>query len=197
MPIVYKTCGEGIIPEHLCNACIEVEQGGVRGVAFILSDYIPRDENGLIDGDSVESLAWWNTGITTGKIIVIPKTSGTFDGGAAVTGQGYGDVKEIVTGKTFTLVMNDPDHKENEPFYSSIANAPGTYHIAWRTGSELRISDKPVNIDPVDNTEEDINSAVRWTATSVWTQSRKTVQIFDLDPVKQIFNCFEVEPDGD
>jgi len=192
MPIVYKNCGGDAIPAHLCNPCIETEAGGVRGAAYIQESYIPRDENEVIDGSIVETLEWWNTGITTGKIIVIPKTRGTFDGGSPITGSGYGDVAEIVTGKTFTLVVNDPDHKENEAFYAALGNATGSYNVAWRTNTELRISDKTVNIDAVDNTEEDVNSKVEWTATVTWSQKRKTVQIFDLEPVKQIFNCFEV-----
>jgi hypothetical protein len=179
----------------LCNACTDPEQGGVRGVAYIEKSYVDaaRTADGLIDKLNVEMLAWWNTGVLSGKIIIVPRTRGTFDGGSPVTGAGYGDIAEITTGKNFTLVANDPDHKENEEFYSALANAPGAYHVAWRTNTELRISDKPVNIDPVDNTEEDISSQVFWAATATWQQSRKTVQIFDVEPIKQLFNCFEVE----
>jgi hypothetical protein len=195
MPIVHKACGDGTIPEHLCNPCIKNEKGGVRGVAYIeksLIDAARDSTTGLIKKTVVEVLTWWNTGAESGKIIVVPKTRGTFDGGSPQTGSGYGDVKEITIAKNFTLVAYDPDHKDNESFYEALANAPGAYHVAWRTGSELRISDEPVSIDVVDNTEEDVDSVVDWAATSTWTQSRKTVQIFDLEPVKPIFSCFEV-----
>jgi hypothetical protein len=200
MPIIaYKVCGGNGIPVHTCKPCIKNEKGGVRGVAYIENDYLElaRDATSkLIEKTSVETLEWWNTGILEGKIIVVPKTRGTFDGGSPQTGSGYGDVKEITIAKNFTLVANDPDHKDNEEFYEALASSPGAYHVAWRTESELRISDTPVNVDVVDNTEEDIDSVVDWAATSTWTQSRKTVQVFDITPVKTIFNCFEVEDDG-
>jgi hypothetical protein len=190
MPLNYIPCSD--IPLHLCNGCIETEQGGVRGAAYIAESYIPWTSAGTIDKTQVETLTWWTDGIEAGNIFVVPRTRGTFDGGSPVTGGGFGDVSEIVTGKSFTLVVNDPDHKENEEFYAAIANAPGAYHVAWITGSELRISEKTVNIDPVDNTEEDVNSQVVWAANITWTQKRKTVQVFDKNPVKEIFSCFEV-----
>ena len=192
MPLTYKICGSDEIPAHFCNPCIEPEQGGVRGAAYILAAYVPFTPAGLIDRTLVETLSWWQTGIENGSIHVIPKTRGTFDGGSPVSGAGYGDLAEITTGKTFTLTVNDPDHRENEEFYAALANAPGAYHAAWRTGTELRISEKAVNVDPVDNTEEDVNSQVVWTANVTWNQKRKTVQIFDLAQVKEIFSCFEV-----
>jgi hypothetical protein len=194
MPLNYIPCGSGDIPAHVCNGCIKTEQGGVRGAAYIAESYIPWTAGKLIDKTKVETLEWWQTGIENGDIHVIPKTRGTFDGGSPVTGAGFGDLAEIVSGKTFTLTVNDPDHKQNEEFYAAMANAAGAFHVAWITGSELRISEKPVNIDPVDNTEEDVNSQVVWAANVTWAQDRKTVQIFDKEPIKEIFACFEVAP---
>jgi hypothetical protein len=167
---------------------LDVEQGGVRGGAFIHASYIPRDAGGLISRQ-VEHIDWWETGIGDGKIFVVPKTRGTFDGGSPATSPGYGDLAEITTGKTFTAVMSDPDHRENEGFYAAMADAPGTYHVAWRTGNEMRISDTTVNIDPADNTEEDLNSQVVWAVTVTWNQKRKTVQVFNLN--RDVFRCFD------
>jgi hypothetical protein len=194
MPIVYKSCGGAEIPAHLCNACTKPEKGGVRGVAYIEKSYLDaaRLSSGLFEKSDVESLEWWNTGVLNGNIIIIPKTRGTFDGGSPQTGSGFGDISEITTGKIFTLVANDPDHKDNEAFYAALSDAPGAYYLAWRTDTELRISDAPVSIDAGDSTEEDINSQVTWAVTATWTQSRKTVQVFDVTPIKQLFNCFEV-----
>jgi len=194
MPLIKKYCGTDEIPAHLCNGCIIPEQGGIRGAAYISTTYLNNEltPSGLIDRKNVETLKWWENGIESGDIFVIPRTRGTFDGGSSVTSAGFGDLSTFVTGKTFTLVVNDPDHTDNEEFYAAIADAPGSYHVAWRTGSELRISEKPVNIDPVDAVEEDVNSQVVWTANITWDQRRKTVQIFDLSSVKSIFECFEV-----
>ena len=190
MPLVYKICGGGDIPAHICNPCIDFERGRVRSVSFVEDSLFTITDSGLINKAQVEMPSFWEEGIENEKVHVIPKTRGTFDGGSAVTAPGHGDVKEIVTGKTFTLVFNDPDHRENEVFYAAIANAPGVYRVAWRTDTELRISGATVSIDPVDNTEDDPDSAVEWACTVTWSQKRKTVQIFDLAPVKQIFNCF-------
>ncbi len=156
MAIVYKTCGGAEIPAHLCDPCINPEKGGVRGAAYIAVAYLEaaRTAAGLIDKAKVETLEWWNTGIESGSIIVIPTTRGTFDGGSPITSPGYGDIKEIVTGKDFTLVVNDPNHAANEPFYAALADAPGAYNIAWITNGELRISDKPVKVDPVARSRE-------------------------------------------
>ena len=194
MPLIPKLCGTENIPPHLCLGCVVTEQGRVRGVAYISTAYMADafTPNGLINRSEVQSMTWWETGITNGSIFVVPRTSGTFDGGSANMVAGYGDVGEMSSGKTFTLVVNDPDHTDNEEFYAAIASAPGSYHVAWRTGSELRISEKPVNIDPTDPIEDDVNSPVVWTANVTWDQKRKTVQIFDLEPVKSIFECFEI-----
>ena len=196
MALVYKVCGTEEIPAHFCNPCLDIEQGGVRGAAYISTAYLESTNAitpaGLIDRNMVEDPVWWENGITSGAIFVIPKTRGTFDGGSPSESAGFGDLSTITTGKTYTLVINDPDHRDNEEFYAAIANAPGSYHIAWRTGSQLRVSEKAVNIDPTDPIEEDPNSQVVWTSNVTWDQRRKTVQIFDLSPVKQIFTCFEV-----
>ena len=193
MALIYKVCGTGEIPSHFCNPCLEVEQGGLRGGAFILSSYIPRASGDSISNE-VEDFSWWETGINEGKIHVIPKTRGTFDGGSPTESPGYGDLSTIVTGKTFSVVMNDPDHRDNEEFYAAIANAPGSYNFAWRTGTELRISDTGVNIDPTDPIEEDPNSQVVWTVNITWNQKRKTVQIFNLD--NKVFSCFDSTGDA-
>jgi hypothetical protein len=174
---------------------MDLENGGVRAVGFIVADYVPFTGTGLINKAIVETDDYWETGITDGKIHIIANTRGTYDGGSAVTTPGWGDVKEVVLGKNMTLVFNDRDHKQNEEFYAAMANAPGVYHAAWRTDRELRISETPVNIDPVDNTEEGVDSVVAWACTVTWTQKRKTVQIFDLTPeIKKMFSCFELEP---
>ena len=193
MPLTYKPCGIDNIPAHLCNGCLDIEQGGVRGGGFILSSYIPRTPEGLISNE-VESLVWWETGISEGFIHMIPKTRGTFDGGVATTVPGYGDLAEIVSGKTFTLLMSDPDHRENEGFFAGMSNAAGSYHVAWRTNKELRISDTTVSIDPSDPVEEDVNSQVVWNVAVTWNQSRSTVQIFNLN--KEVFECFDTTGDA-
>jgi hypothetical protein len=110
---------------------------------------------------------------------------------------GSEDEAEITTGKNFSLVANDPDHKANDEFWNSIEKQPGEFHAIWRTGSQLRISDTPVSTSVADPVEEGTDTEVTWQATITWRQTRRrTVQIFDVAPVREIFECFEVTDDA-
>ena len=147
--ILFKTCGAGsggAAPVHFCNPCTEWEKGRVRSIALIDKSIIVRDADGDIAADTIGTLTWWNTNVLAGKILVIPETSGSFDGGAANAVAGYGDIKELTASKTFTLTANDPNHKENADFWNQVEKAVGQYHAAWRTGSELRVSDEAVSV---------------------------------------------------
>lgn len=187
------------MPVHFCDSCGERENGGIRSIGYIAKAIIEaaRLENGDIDPAKVQTITWFNENITAGEIIIVPKTRGTFDGGAAITGAGYGDDgDEVTTGKNFSLVANDPDHKANEEFWNAMEKRTGAYHAIWRTGSQFRISDTPVNISVADPVEEGTETEVAWQVTTTWKQTRRrTVQVFDLAPVREIFECFEVTED--
>jgi len=199
MAIVYKKCVEdGNVPEYLCDPCVITEKGRVRGTA-----YIHKSLKDVLEGESstpgiknVELKAWWETQILAGLIKVIPKTRGTYDGGTSNMITGYGDVSEIKSNKTHTLVFSDPNHKGNDDFWQGMENVATDYLIAWRTETELRVANAPLdNIDAQDAVEEDINSDVRWQVTNTWRQNKPkmNVAIYNLGDVKDVFDCIDEE----
>jgi len=192
MALVYKTCAiDDNLPEYICDPCAEGELGGVRGTAFIHKSL--KEE---ITKTNLELISWWEQHVNAGLIIVIPTTRGTFDGGTPNTVPGFGDVAEKITSKTFTLVFNDLNHKENQPFYQFLENNFKDYIPAFRTGSELRVgTDVLASCAVADNIEEDINSNVLWTGTTTWKQKSPNtlVPVYNLtDKVKNLFsNCID------
>lgn len=196
MSIIYKTCTEdGNIPDYICDPCGSTEGGRVRGAA-----YIHKSLKSTITKTNVESFEWWENGIESGLIKVIPSTRGTFDGGAKQTVTGFGDEQEKITKKTFTAVINDANHAGNESFYGALENNYKDYIFAFRTEKELRIAtDVLTGMEVKDNVEEDTNSAVLWQSTITWDQSKPKmiVPIYELtDEVKELFtSCVEAEPE--
>jgi hypothetical protein len=112
MAIVYKNCDAIEIPQHVCDDCAEWEKGGIRSIALVDKDFVFTD---LTDASE------WIAGIEAGKIIIVPATRGTFDGGSAVTAQGYGHIEQITTGYNFTLAARDPYYKQNQNFWNLIS----------------------------------------------------------------------------
>jgi len=193
MAIIYKICAtDETFPDYICDPCGEPEKGRVRGVA-----YIHKDLKSTIDKTNVESRAWWENGIESELIKIVPSTRGTFDGGTKQTVAGFGDEKEKIVGKTFVAVINDQNHTGNELFYQALENNFKDYIFAFRTGSELRIAnDVILGLEVKDNVEEDTESDVFWQATVTWEQNRPKmiVPIYDLsDDVKSLFtNCLTI-----
>jgi hypothetical protein len=182
MAIVYKNCDEVDIPEHVCDDCVVGEMGGIRSIALIDKDFTLSD---------ITTSASWTAGITAGKIIVLPTTRGTFDGGSAVTAQGYGDNAQITTGYNFTLTARDPAYKQNQKFWNLIAKRKDL-KVAYRTETLVHISDVPVSITPTNPVEEGLDSVVDWQVSFTWTSSNLP-EPYDATALKStVFTCFEV-----
>ena len=198
MAIIYKTCTlDGTIPDYVCDPCGATEGGRVRGAA-----YIHKSLKDTIIKTNVESLDWWENGIESGMIKVIPSTRGTFDGGAKQTVTGFGDEQDKVTKKTFTSVINDANHAGNEEFYEALENNYKDYIMAFRTEKELRIAtDVMTGMEVKDPVEEDTSSVVLWQSTITWDQNvpKTIVPIYTLtDEVKDLFsNCIDVDTELD
>src|SRR6478735_8188976 len=94
-PIYYPTGCDANIPPHYCNNCEKIEKARIRSVAFVAKDWVfsnPEDPNE------------WEDGIAQKKIIVIPRTNGSFDGGSEVESAGYGDQSTNLDGYNFQAV---------------------------------------------------------------------------------------------
>ena len=181
--IVYGNDCEEEVPAHVCTDCGDVENGRVSSVAFIKKAYIST-----LKADPSNPTTW-TTGILSGAIKIIPRTSGSF-AQESVTGNGYGRVKERLIGYANTLTYRDPDYKENWGFYNGMKDAK-SYHVAYATETLIHISDEPVTIKPLQPVEDDLNSEVTWNVEVVWDQGPL------IRPVPQpdgIFDCFSVTP---
>src|SRR5262245_33417171 len=105
--MAYATYYQGCpapIPDHYYNECERREHARVRSAAFVRKDFFfidPSDPNE------------WLAGIANKKIIIIPQTNGTFDGGSEVEGPGYGDQQTSLNGYNFQSVFNDPNYALN------------------------------------------------------------------------------------
>jgi hypothetical protein len=193
MAIVFKTCTQnGIVPDYVCDPCAKSEGGRVRGAV-----YFHKSLKADLIKANLESKTWWETQIQAGTVIIVPTTRGTFDGGAKVTVTGFGDSKEKVKGKNFTVVVNDQNHAANEAFYNALENNYKDYIFGFRTENELRVGTEVMTgFEAKDPVEEDTDSVVLWQANIVWEQFAPgtTVPIYSLtDDVKDYFtSCIEI-----
>lgn len=181
MAIVYKTCSEVDLVKPVCEPCGEREHGRIRSIAFIKK------------GTSLSNPAVvteWNSGIEAGTILIIPETTGTFDGGTPKEGKGYGNKKTNILGYDYVLNISDPNYIGNAKFWDAIKKS-GDYKVAFRTETQIHISDEVVTITPKNAIEEDIESEVVWQAEVKWFQKNLVVPN-NAEALTDIFRCFEV-----
>jgi len=176
---IYDPCSVDII-DPVCNSCVDdIELGRVRGVCYVHKSYYPT-----LEADP-ENAQKWADGIEQGFIKMIPKTSGTFDGGSPVEVPGYGDTESKIIGYKFQLSYKDPSLKGNTPFYNSIKKS-SDYHVAFRTETLTRISDNPCTVIPKSPVEEDMTSQAVW---NVDVKFNGEDQPVPFDTPADVFDC--------
>lgn len=127
--------------------------------------------------------------IEAGQIHLISETTGTFDGGSAQTGDGYGDEETRLLGYLYTLSFKDPSYSGNKDFYERAENEH--WKMIWRTETLLHFSDKVANIQAIAPVEQDLTSAVTWNVTATW-KSKNKPEIAPLEPIAKHFEgCWE------
>jgi len=176
--IYYPSGCDQAIPNHYCNDCERTEKARVRGVAFIANDF---SFNNPSDPDE------WEAGIAAKKIIVIPKTNGTFDGGSEVEGTGYGDQQTKLNGYNFQAVYNDPNYKFNADFYNALKNSRN-YKFAFRSETQTHLTEVTVQAIPKNPIAEDLTAEVVWNVTVKWSDDDLPVP---FDTPVGIFECFD------
>lgn len=191
--IVFKLCTvDDYIPDYFCDECGKAEMGRVRGVVFFHKSLKEQ-----LTEQNLTAITWWEKQLSAKTIIVIPSVRGTFDGGAPISVTGFGDQAEKITGKTFTVVINDVNHTQNYKFYEGLENNYfKNYYFGFITESELRVgTDVITGFSAVDAVAEDVTSNVLWVSTISWIQEKphSIVPIYELnDEVRNIFiNCIE------
>lgn len=190
MSIQRITCG-GVSGEallHTCDPCGR-ELGRVRGVALVDASV---DLTALIEelkAGSEQAAATFESIIESGKLHLISETTGTFDGGSAQTGDGYGDEETRLLGYLYTLSFKDPSFSGNKDFYER-AEAEH-WKLIWRTETLLHFADKPAGIQAIAPIEQDLTSAVAWNVTATW-KSKNKPEIAPLEPIAKYFEgCWE------
>lgn len=180
--------GENLI--HSCDPCGR-ELGRIRGVALVdgsvdlteLIDALKTGNNAQTAQTTFESL------IESGKLHLISETTGTFDGGSAQTGDGYGDEETRLLGYLYTLSFKDPSYSGNKDFYERAENEH--WKLIWRTETLLHFADKVANIQAIAPVEQDLTSAVAWNVTATW-KSKNKPDIAPLAPLAKYFEgCWE------
>lgn len=159
MSVYYPSGCDSLIPDYVCDPCEIVELGRIRSVAYIKKTFAFTDPT---------SPAEWQNGFASGDIILIPFVRGTFDGGAEVESTGYGDQATRLTGYNFQAQYQDPNYRSNCAFYNALKNAKD-YKFAYRTETQIHITDVPVQVIPKNPVQDDINSEVVWDVIVKWS----------------------------
>lgn len=193
------TCegASGVALVHVCDPCGR-ELGRVRGVVLFDGSYdlttLKQKLASSVPADAAEAATLFEQAIIDGNAHLISETNGSFDGGAAQTGDGYGDEESRLLGYLYTLTYKDPSYASNKEFYEK---AEKEHWIpAWRTETLLHFADKPAGIQAIAPVEEDLTSAVAWNVNATW-KSKNKPDIVPLEPLKKYFEgCWENSTSG-
>lgn len=181
--------GDSLI--HVCDPCNR-ELGRVRGVvifdgSFDIESLITK----LKSANDSEAATAFEEAVSSGKAHLFPETTGTFDGGAAQTGDGYGDEENRLLGYQYTLNYKDPSFAGNTEFWERAESSH--WYVAWRTETLLHFSDKVASLQAIAPVEQDLTSAVVWDVTATWKSKNKPI-VAPLAPLAKYFEgCWEKE----
>lgn len=148
--IYYPGCGTNI-PNPECSDCPDKELGGIRGIALVKETFSFSD---------ITDIAEWWAGIASGDIYLFPKTRGSLEQ-TETESQGFGDQSTVVDGYDFVLNVMEPNFVANVDFWNAVKKS-NQWRVAWRTETQLWISDDPAGIIPKAPVAEDIKSTVLW-----------------------------------
>lgn len=176
--VYYPDACANEIPDHYCNECEPREHARIRSTAFIAKDF------SFIDPSDPDE---WEAGIAAKKIIIIPLTNGTFDGGSEVEGPGYGDQASSLNGYNFQAVYNDPNYGLNADFYNAIKNSRNQ-KFAYRTETKIHLTEVTVQVIPKNPVVEDLTGEVVWNVTVKWSDDDLPIP---YDTPAGIFECFD------
>lgn len=197
------TCSDGGTSIHECDPCNR-ELGRVRGVMLIrtktivddiiakIRAYVAAEDSGKAAAKTAVVSAL-SDAIANGDLHLISETTGTYDGGSAQTGDGYGDEDTRLLGYQKTLTWKDPSYANNADFYENIEKEK--WYLAWRTETLLHFADKPASIQAIDPVEEDLTSAVVWNGTGTW-KTKKKETLLPYEVLEEYFDgCWASQPD--
>lgn len=178
--IYYPASCDEETPQHICDPCDTQEHGRIRAVAFIHKSYSFTDPSNPTE---------WTDAINAGKVIVIPKTNGSFDGGTPKEGPGYGDAVSTYLGSDFVLKYKDPNYQNNCGFYNGLKRSRN-YKVAYLTETKVHIAATTCVVLPKNPVADDINSIVEWDVEVKWQDNDFACP---SDIPEGIFECFITE----
>lgn len=176
-------CG-GDAPVHVCHSCPEGrvrEFARTRSGGFIRDSYLPAL---IVDPTDI---TLWQAGIDAGNIIILPETSGSYDPGDPKELKGFGDRRVNYGPRTMKLVLNDPDYKDNYPFYNEISDRTDLVPF-FRTSGLVHIFDKVAAIKAKDPVVDDLEEEVIWQV-DCEVISKNLPSIHPATTIMDIFSC--------
>lgn len=179
---------ENIPLSHEASDCAR-ELGRVRGVILFdksldlssLIKWLAADSS----DNSNQITDFIDNGIAANTIHILPKTSGSFDGGTAKTGEGYNTANPRLLWYDYTLEFSDPSYRDNRDFWQHADYR--NWKIAWRTDNLFHIVNVPVAIVSSNPIDDSLTSDVVWKATATWRSVEK-VEIVPLGVLTEYFN---------
>jgi hypothetical protein len=174
----WNECVEPVVYDG--QPCIDQEFGKVRSAAFIRKDYLPSVLA------TPTNVAVWEAGVNTGKIIILPFVSGSFEPGEPVALKGYGRRLTTRGPRDMVLTFSDPAYVLNYAFYSRLHRVLD-FVVAFRTSSQLHIADAPADIVTKNVVDEDLQSTVVWEARCTW-RSADLPRIADASFLSSLFH---------
>lgn len=179
----YESACAGSEAVHIYTACAgdrSTEFARTRGSGFIKQSYLPT-----LMTDPTDKTAW-DTGIASGDIIIVPRTSGSYDPGTPKELAGFGDVKSSFGAREMKLSFNDPDYVDNYAFYNEISDRTDLVPY-FRTSSQVRIFDTPASIIASDPVADDPEATVIWNVVCT-VLSKNLPSIHALTTIADLFN---------
>ncbi len=156
--IYYPTGCDAAIGDHVCDTCEAVEGARIRSAGFIKKSFSFIDPTNPVE---------WVAAIAAKNVIIIPFVNGTFDGGAEVLKDGYGDQVQRLTGYNFTAEIKDPNYKHNATFWNGIKNSTN-YKFFYRTETQIHITNVTVQVIPKNPVTAATTDDVVWDVTVKW-----------------------------
>jgi hypothetical protein len=156
MPLI---CGQDI--NYICQPCKIIEHGRIRGVAYLRR---------TVPAFDYANPALWAAQVTANNAFIIPFVRGSSDGGPVTEAEGYGDIPNYVTGRSYTINYFDPSIDINCLFYRRIEKST-EWRFAFVTESRLWISTNAVTVYATVPIDISVTSAVEYNVTVKFAES--------------------------
>lgn len=169
----YPKCSQDVTAlVHTCDPCNNVERGRIRSIVLV-------DPAGSTSISDLEDMVLddWKSAVDAGDIIILPRVIGSFDGGTAVEGDGYGDESSRLIGWNYTLDAKDPSYASNIEFWQTAEKK--TWKLAYRTETLIHFVDAMVRVQAKAPVEEGLDTDVVWNLHFAWNSySKPTAKAF-------------------